>query len=180
MERWHSFSLYYFLFLLYFSARINYRDAPRSEHTKDNGSKILKSVFGEVFLLEEISLEKGWRVGEVTFGAAESRINACDVCAAESLCQVSTQLKGNVWRKLVLRFKVEGSNESRKVWKGCLYFYGVVKEGVEIHAWYVSTRDTTTFMQRKWSFCYKYNIFSFLPLRSISILHLYFYLISRD
>lgn len=31
------------------------------------------------------------------FGDAESRINVCDVCAVENLCQVSKQLKGNVW-----------------------------------------------------------------------------------
>jgi hypothetical protein len=53
-----------FLLLLYFSARINYRDGVRSKHTKDNGRKILKSVFGEVFLLEELSLGKGWGVGD--------------------------------------------------------------------------------------------------------------------
>lgn len=52
-----------FLYFLYFSARINYRDALRSKHTKDNGRKILKSVFGELFLLEEISLGKGGVVG---------------------------------------------------------------------------------------------------------------------
>jgi hypothetical protein len=44
-------------FFVYFSARINYRDAFPSKHTKDNGRKILKSVFGELFYLEEISLQ---------------------------------------------------------------------------------------------------------------------------
>lgn len=69
-----------FLLLLYFSARINYRDAVRSKHTKDNGRKILKSVFGEVFLLEELSLGEGWGMEEVKPGAAESTINGYDAC----------------------------------------------------------------------------------------------------
>ena len=85
-----------FLFV-YFSTRINYRDALPSQHTKDNGRKILKSVFGELFYLEEISLQVGERMEEVKSGAAESRINVWDVCAVENLCQVSKQLKGNVW-----------------------------------------------------------------------------------
>jgi hypothetical protein len=87
-------------FFVYFSARINYRDAFPSKHTKDNGRKILKSVFGELFYLEEISLQEqmwGWGgVEEVKSGAAESKINVWDVCAVENLCQVSKQLKGNV------------------------------------------------------------------------------------
>lgn len=45
------------LFFVYFSSRINYRDAFPSKHTKDNERKILKSVFGELFYLEEISLQ---------------------------------------------------------------------------------------------------------------------------
>jgi hypothetical protein len=55
-----------FIFV-YFSARINYRDALPSKHIKDNGRKILKSVFGELFYSEEISLqvEVGGGRGEV-------------------------------------------------------------------------------------------------------------------
>jgi hypothetical protein len=36
-------------------------------------------------------------MGEVKSGAAESTINGYDACVAGSFCQVSTQLKGNVW-----------------------------------------------------------------------------------
>jgi len=53
---------------------------------KDNRRKILKSVFGELFHLEEISLQVGERMEEVKSGAAESRINVWDVCVLWRIC----------------------------------------------------------------------------------------------
>lgn len=50
------------------------------------GEKILKSVFGEVFYLEEISLQVGERMEEVKSGAAETRINVWDVCVLWRIC----------------------------------------------------------------------------------------------
>ena len=38
-------------FFVYFSARINYRDALPSKHTKDNGRKIFKKCFWRAFFI---------------------------------------------------------------------------------------------------------------------------------